>query len=76
MAKGFLPNAAELCAGGRRGISLHHLAADAQHCIAGDGPCSETRGCSQLISCKFNRVGGWLSTDSSPLDVYLSPSSL
>lgn len=37
MAQGFLPNAAKLCAGGRRGISLHHLAADAQHCIAGEG---------------------------------------
>lgn len=26
-------------------------------------PCSETRGCSQLISCKFNHVGGWLSIE-------------
>lgn len=33
----------------RRGICLQHPAAAAQHCIAGEGPCSKAGACSQLI---------------------------
>lgn len=34
---------------GRRGLCLHHLAAAAQHCIAGKGPRSTAGGCSQPV---------------------------
>lgn len=57
----------------RRGICLQHPAAAAQHCIAGEGPCSKAGARSQLIFLQIHSWQGGEHKDSSPpLDVYVS----
>lgn len=61
------------CEWSRRGICLQHPAAAAQHCIAGEGPCSKAGARSQLIFLQIRSCQGGDHKDSSPpLDVYVS----